>query len=133
MSSVLAVLARISLLHAALTTPPQHLADHGGADPITPTPDSIRQGGHMGTIPPTHLTGPASAPTTPEHLDACTQAAALPQGPGGLVGATIVAPAGFLSWAGLLAILGATTPAKVMLAGAILTLPLAARAWWVWR
>lgn len=82
----------------------------------------------MSTIPATHLTGPASSPTTPDTIDID-----IPEGPGAFAGMMILTPAGFLSWAGLLALLGATTPAKIMLAGAILTLPIAARAWWVSR
>lgn len=85
----------------------------------------------------THQPGPASAPT---RLDVASDDPRTlaeipddPEGPGAIGAMIILAPAGFLSWAGILALAGATTPARIMLAGAALTLPLAARVWWAWR
>lgn len=56
-----------------------------------------------------------------------------PEGPGAIGAMVVVAPLGWASWAGVAALLGAGTLAKVLAGLALASLPLAARVAWVWR
>lgn len=56
-----------------------------------------------------------------------------PEGPGVIGAMVVAAPLGWVSWAGVAALAGAGTLAKVLAGLALASLPLAARVAWVWR